>query len=160
MTTEEYNIAVDQYADRLFRFALKNLADADRARDVVQDTFEKLWVRVDTVEYGKVKSYLFTSAYHTMIDIYRKEKRLSYPEQLPEVLVDGNEYNNLNELLDKAVARLPEQQRMVLTLRDYEGYSYREIEEITGLGESQVKVYIFRARMFLKEHIQRMEELV
>lgn len=160
MTTEEYNLAVDEYADRLFRFAVKNLTDADRARDVVQDTFEKLWVRADTVDYGKVKSYLFTSAYHALIDIHRKEKRLSYPDQLPEVVAEGYEFNNLNELLDKAVALLPEQQRMVLTLRDYEGYSYREIEEITGLGESQVKVYIFRARMFLKEHIQRMEELV
>lgn len=160
MTTEEYNLAVDRYADGIYRFAVKTLSDSDRAQDIVQDTFEKLWTRADTVDFGKVKSYLFTTAYHTMVDHLRREKRMTYPGQIPDMQSYSEEYNNLHELLEMAITRLPEDQRMVLMLRDYEGYSYRDIEEITGLGESQVKVYIFRARLFLKQQIQRMEELV
>jgi RNA polymerase sigma-70 factor (ECF subfamily) len=62
--------------------------------------------------------------------------------------------------LNKAVNKLPEIQRMVLLLRDYEGYSYQEIEELTNLNESQVKVYIYRARVFLKGYIGKMEAVV
>jgi len=55
---------------------------------------------------------------------------------------------------------LPELQRMVLLLRDYEGYSYKEIGEMASLSESQVKVYIYRARVFLKKYIGKIEVLV
>ena len=59
--------------------------------------------------------------------------------------------------LNEAISKLPEDQRSVIMLRDYEGYSYDEIGRITGLNESQVKVYIFRARVFLKNYLVRME---
>jgi RNA polymerase sigma-70 factor (ECF subfamily) len=48
----------------------------------------------------------------------------------------------------------------VLLLRDYEGYDYAEIGQITGLNESQVKVYIFRARTFLKNYIGKIEAVI
>ena len=63
----------------------------------------------------------------------------------------------LKEILENALAKLPEQQRQLILLRDYEGYSYNEIGEITGLNETQVKVYIFRARTVLKDYIVKME---
>jgi len=66
----------------------------------------------------------------------------------------------LKEVLNEAVDRLPEIQRTVVLLRDYEGYSYEEIGEITGLNESQVKVYIYRARLFLKEYIGKLENVI
>jgi len=96
-----------------------------------------------------------------MIDIIRKEKRSSYSEELklPEQSHENN-YSDLGEVLKEAVNRLPEVQRMVLLLRDYEGYSYEEIGEMANLNESQVKVYIFRARVFLKKYIGRMEAVV
>jgi RNA polymerase sigma-70 factor (ECF subfamily) len=55
---------------------------------------------------------------------------------------------------------LPEIQKSVILLRDYEGYSYEEIGNIAGLNESQVKVYIYRARLFLKEYIGTMERVI
>jgi RNA polymerase sigma-70 factor (ECF subfamily) len=60
---------------------------------------------------------------------------------------------DLKRILDEALARLPEIQRSVIMLRDYEGYSYEEIGAITGLNASQVKVYIFRARVSLKNYL-------
>src|SRR5512145_1174625 len=76
MTLADYNKCVDDYSDGIYRFILKNLKNEDKARDVVQDTYEKLWQKVDDVASSKGKSYLFTTAYHTMIDLIRKEKRL------------------------------------------------------------------------------------
>jgi RNA polymerase sigma factor (sigma-70 family) len=161
MTTEEYNFSVDQFADGIYRFILKNIKDEEKARDIVQDTFEKLWVKVETVASEKAKSYLFTSAYHTMIDLIRKEKRMV---AMDEIKTDRyghtDQYSDLNEILHQAINQLPDVQRTVILLRDYEGYSYEEISEITGLNESQVKVYIFRARVFLKNYIGKPETVI
>ncbi len=154
MTIAEYNQAVDEWADALYRYCLKNLGLVMTAQDIVQDCYEKLWVHRDAVDAGKVKSWLFTTAHHTMIDGIRKLKNESLKEsgKLPEKpFVHG--YSDLQEILNRAVDRLPNIQKSVVLLRDYEGYSYREIGEITGLSEAQVKVYIYRSRIFLKNYI-------
>lgn len=158
MTINEYNQAITDFSDRLYRFVLKSIKDVHKAEDIVQDSFEKLWKNIDNVDGNKVKSYLFTTAYHTMIDRIRKEKRSSFTEDLslPEQSHESN-YSDLGEILKEAVDRLPEIQRMVLLLRDYEGYNYKEIGELTKLSESQVKVYIYRARVFLKKYIGSIE---
>lgn len=161
MKINEYNQAVNELSDRLYRFVLKSIRDTHKAEDIVQDSFEKLWKNVENVNAEKVKSYLFTTAYHTMIDKIRKEKRSSFSEDL-SLKEQGHEnnYSDLKEILKEAVNRLPEIQRMVILLRDYEGYSYKEIAELTNLSESQVKVYIYRARVFLKKYIGKIEVLV
>ncbi|MEA1877785.1 MAG: RNA polymerase sigma factor [Bacteroidota bacterium] len=161
MTVKEYNLCVDQFADAVFRFILKNIQDEEKARDVVQDTFERLWVNAKKVDGKKAKSYLFTTAYHAMIDQIRKDKRQTDFEQVDPASYSHNEqYSDLKEILNEAIERLPGDQRSVVMLRDYEGYSYKEIAEITDLSEAQVKVYIYRARVFLKNYIGSMEQVV
>jgi RNA polymerase sigma factor (sigma-70 family) len=161
MTSKEYNQSVDLYSDNVYRFILKSIRDEESARDIVQDSYEKLWRNAENVNAEKVKSYLFTTAYHTMIDILRKDKRQTYLEdyQIPEDVHD-EQYSDLHEVLEEAVKRLPDIQRTVVLLRDYEGYSYREIGDVTSLSEAQVKVYIYRARVFLKNYIGKMELVV
>ncbi|HEY3370868.1 MAG TPA: RNA polymerase sigma factor [Prolixibacteraceae bacterium] len=161
MNSKEYNQSVDLYSDNIYRFILKNIRDEARARDIVQDSYEKLWRNVDNVNPDKVKSYLFTTAYHTMIDVIRKEKHQTSIEDIkvPEKSHE-EQYSDLSEVLNEAVKRLPDIQRTVILLRDYEGYSYKEIGEVTFLSEAQVKVYIYRARVFLKSYIGKMELVV
>lgn len=161
MTVAEYNLCVQKYADSIFRFILKNLKDEDRSKDVVQETYTKLWIRYTDVSFEKSKSYLFTTAYHTMIDMIRKEKNITELDEINAMPVAASEhYSDLKEILDEAVNRLPEIQRSVLMFRDYEGYSYKDIEEITGLNENQVKVYIYRARKYLMSYIGSMEKII
>lgn len=161
MTADQYNESVDNFSDGLYRFILKSIRIEDKANDIVQDTYEKLWLKLDTVSYEKVKSYLYTTAYHTMIDLIRKEKRMTLMDEFnPESYSHSEQFTDLNEILHKALDRLPEVQRSVVLLRDYEGYAYDEIGQITGLNESQVKVYIFRARTFLKNYIGSMESVI
>lgn len=145
---------MDNFSDGVYRFLLKNTREVTLAEDIVQDSFMKLWIRRKEVEYNKGKSYLFTTAYHTMIDHHRKNKRsLSVDDFSRHNATVNNDYSDLKEVLDQAVAKLPDIQRAVLLLRDYEGYSYQEIGEMTNLNETQVKVYIYRARLFMKNYI-------
>ncbi len=154
MTISEYNSCVDDHSDGVYRFILKNLKETEIAHDIVQESFMKLWIKRKGVTATKGKSYIFTTAYHTMIDHIRKNKRNVSIENAENIQDEShNGYNELKDILNAAVEKLPEIQRSVILLRDYEGYSYEEIGEITNLNESQVKVYIYRARLFLKKFI-------
>lgn len=161
MTVKEFNDSVDRYADGVYRFILKNLRNEAAAQDVVQETFEKLWKHAAQVNANKVRSYIFTTAYHTMINAIRKQKRQADFEEIdPAACSHDEQYSDLNEVLEQAVQQLPEIQRHVVMLRDYEGYTYDEIGEITGLSASQVKVYIYRARLKLKKFIGSMDAVI
>lgn len=161
MTISEYNSCVDSFSDGIYRFVLKNLRDIDVSHDIVQDTFMKLWIKRKNVDFSKTKSYLFTTAHHTLIDYVRKNKRNTSMNNMENIPGETyNEYSDLKEILNEAVNKLPDIQRSVVLLRDYEGYSYQEIGEITDLTESQVKVYIYRARLFLKKFIVSTEMVI
>jgi RNA polymerase sigma factor (sigma-70 family) len=161
MTAKEYNRSVDDYSDQVYRFIRGNLKDDDRANDIIQDTFEKLWIHLTEIEFRVVKSWLFSTAYHNMIDIIRREKRMTRLDDSHEnEMIDESHYSDLNEILHAAANRLPEQQKTVVMLRDYEGYSYKEIGEITGMSEPQVKINIYRARIALKNFIGKIETVI
>jgi RNA polymerase sigma-70 factor (ECF subfamily) len=96
-----------------------------------------------------------------MIDIIRKEKRMSALEDtFEQESFHDVQYSDLNEILHNALNRLPEQQKTSVMLRDYEGYSYREIGEITGQSEAQVKINIYRGRIALKNFIGSIETVI
>lgn len=160
MTQKEYNKAVDEYSDNIFRFALKHLRNEMSAKDIVQETFTKVWIKHEDVQFAKVKSYLFTTAYHAIIDWSKKEKRSGDIEQAQESVSHQNLQFDMQEVLTEALGKLNEIQKTLVLLRDYEGYSYAEIAGITELSESQVKVYIFRARKALKDYIKRLDLVI
>lgn len=161
MTEKEYNDCVTQYADNVYRFILKNLRHEEDSRDVVQTAFEKLWRNREEVDGAKSKSYLFTVAYNGMIDHLRKVKRVQLKEEFrDEARISNRQMNNAKAVLQDALARLSETQRSLVMLKDYEGYSYDEIGKIMNLSESQVKVYLHRARLQLKEYIVKVENVI
>jgi RNA polymerase sigma factor (sigma-70 family) len=128
---------------------------------VVQTAFEKLWVNRADVDNAKCKSYLFTVAYNQMIDHLRKVKRISLKDEFKEdARVTDRPVSNMKKILEEALSRLNETQRSLVLLKDYEGYSYDEISTITGLNESQVKVYLHRARLQLKNYLVSPENVL
>lgn len=161
MTANEYNRAVDQFADNIYRFVLKHIKNQDVAKDIVQETFAKVWIKREDIDASKVRSYLFTTAHHTLIDVVRKEKNQTTIDAIDKVESSSPHKNTeLQKILHEALDQLPEIQRTVILLRDYEGYDYAEIGEITNLTESQVKVYIFRARTKLKQILVSVEAVL
>jgi RNA polymerase sigma-70 factor (ECF subfamily) len=164
VTEQAYNECVDLYADGVFRFIVKNLRHEEDARDIVQTAFEKLWKNRESVEYEKAKSFLFTVAYNQMIDHIRKNKRMTLKESFsPETKIQersGTSSQRTKQLLMEALNRLNDTQKSLVMLKDYEGYSYEEIGKITGLSESQVKVYLHRARVSLRNYLVSPENVL
>jgi RNA polymerase sigma-70 factor (ECF subfamily) len=151
MTDKAYNDCVDNFADGVYRFIVKNIRHTEDAQDIVQSAFEKLWVNRAQVLPEKAKSYLFTVAYHQMIDHIRKSNKMPLSEDttIPQQQI-VQEDAELKQVLMHAVNELNPIQKSLVLLKDYEGYSYHEIGEIMNLSESQVKVYLHRARLILK----------
>jgi len=154
MTDKAYNDCVDNFADGVYRFIVKNIRHTEDAQDIVQSAFEKLWINREQVLPEKAKSYLFTVAYHQMIDHIRKTNKMPLSEDtfIPHQQITQAD-EELKQVLMRAINELNPIQKSLVLLKDYEGYSYQEIGEIMHLSESQVKVYLHRARLILKNKL-------
>lgn len=151
---DSYNQAVHDYNNRVCRFADKLLINRTVAKDITQETYMRLWENKEKIDFNKVKSWLFTTAYRLCMDYMKK----NYKQREDVLFHEEPSYNletpDLKEIINKALVLLSETQRTILLLKDYEGYSYGEIGEMIGLSESQVKVYLFRGRSKIKAHIK------
>ena len=160
MTEQDYNNCVDEHSNGVYRFIVKNIRSTQDAEDIVQSAFEKLWVNRERVTPLKAKSYLYTVAYHQMIDVIRKENKKPTTNEFMEVdQVTHQTSSELKQNLLSAINQLNPTQKSLVLLKDYEGYSYQEIGEIMNLSESQVKVYLHRARLFLKTKLLELEKV-
>ncbi len=157
MTPTEYNKCVDEHADSLFRYCVGltgNQADAD---DLVQTAFRKLWENIHDLDVKVAKSWLFRTAYRSMIDEYRKVKReREYRNMQVENTTEFQSSFEERDLVCKALEILTEEQKNLILLRDYEGYSYQELCDITGMSMPVVKTTLFRCRKKLREKLLEM----
>ncbi len=148
MTDKEYKEQIDLHADDVLRYLAKNIKDGEVAKDILQDTFVSLWENKEKVEPSKIKNWLFTVAHNNMLKLFRynKIRQNSFIEE------NSSESNLENtQLIDQLLKQLPDRMRQCLMLKDWEGFSIKEIAEILDISEENVKVNIFRAKVKLKE---------
>ncbi|MEE0895327.1 MAG: RNA polymerase sigma factor [Bacteroidales bacterium] len=148
MTDKEYKEQIDLHADDVLRYLAKNIKDGEVAKDILQDTFVSLWENKEKVEPSKIKNWLFTVAHNNMLKLFRynKIRQNSFIEE------NSSESNLENtQLIDQLLKQLPDRMRQCLMLKDWQGFSIKEISEILDISEENVKVNIFRAKIKLKE---------
>ncbi len=166
MDLEAFETRIIPSKNKLFRFALRILGDADEAQDVVQDVLIKVWNgRGNMSGVNNWEAWCMRLTKNLSLDRVRTRQRkatLSITEGL-EIKQDGlSPYENtaLNESMkhiSKLLSALPEKQRLVMHLRDIEGYSYKEIGETLELDMNQVKINLFRARNAVREKLVKMD---
>lgn len=155
MTRKEYNIAVNVHADAIYSYALKFLKNREDANDIVQDVYEKLWKNRKKVIFKKSKSWLFTCTHNALINFVKRQSRwASQSADEFDIRSVSSLRFDLRQLIDMALSKLSPLQKSIILLRDLEGYDYKEIGEMLSLSDSQVKVYLFRARKKVKNELK------
>lgn len=160
MTAKEYNNGVALWADDAMRFALRCGGSRSDCEDAVQEALAALWNHRDEVPRDKGKGYLLSTAYRSLMQTLRHSKVVQQHAEATQALAPGYQDPDLRfdlrEAIERSLQALPEVQRAILQLRDVEGYSYREIGETLSLSDSQVQVYLFRARVAMRKQLKLM----
>jgi RNA polymerase sigma-70 factor (ECF subfamily) len=166
---DAFSLLFEIYSDKIYRLAAGMLEDEVEADGIVQDSFLRLFEKLDTFEgRSKLGTWLYRVAYNLTVERLRKRRpTLSLDEStdegscpLPVVMMDWSQLpekllseSEIRAELDKAIANLPEKYRIVFILRELEGVSTQETAVITNLSISTVKVRLHRARLFLREKL-------
>lgn len=154
MNRKDYNNVVNEHASNLYGYVFKYLRNSEDSHDIVQDVFEKLWKNRKKVEVDKAKAWMFRTGHNTLINFSKKKQRTTYhTDMIPERGRVDHSFEN-KEIIDLALSLLPPMQKSIVLLRDLEGYAYDEIGEILEISDSQVKVYLYRARKKMKKQLK------
>lgn len=142
-----------RYKDQTYDFAYRMLGNRESAGDITQEVFIKLFnSQRNPVRINNLKNYLFILTRNMCLNRIRDTKKEIDPDSIVEEKSIGSEITNLQLLkLKKAFTRLEPDLKEALILREYQGFSYKEISEILGISISAVKSLLFRARLKLKE---------
>lgn len=154
------------YKDKLYRFAMSMLGNSFDAEDVIQEVLVKVWKKKDQfVGIENKEAWCMTVTRNLSIDKIRSRKNkntsniddyfhIKDKEAIPSTRLEQKDaLNRVMSLMDT----LPEKQKTVMHLRDVEGYTYKEISELTGMSVDQVKVNLFRARKMLRHKLTNIE---
>ena len=162
MQNENILNVVKPFKDKVYRFALNIVGNSMDAEDIIQELLIKIWQKKDHFEQIENKeAWCMTVTRNMCIDKLRGRKQSSADISDYGFLSDGSatpdiaaeQKDSLSKVM-KIVNELPENQREIIHLRDIEGYTYKEISDLTGMSEDQVKVNLFRARQKLKEKLK------
>lgn len=165
MSLEDFKNRVLPVKNKLFRFALRIVGNAEDAEDIVQDVFIKVWdKRIDMHKFLNMEAWCMKLVKNQSLDriksghfkayLNKEEKDVQSEDHTPH---DQTELSDTIKIVHDCITRLPEKQKQVIQLRDVEGYSYQEISEIMEIDMNQVKVNLFRARKTIKERILKQE---
>lgn len=147
--------------DTLYRLALRIVGASEEAKDVVQETMARVWRQRDRLDgMDSVEAYCLTACRHIAIDATRRRAQMpQLPDNAPEPPDRAGaddpqkaaERRDSYRLVRSIIATLPEKQRTAIELRDFQGRSYKEVAEVMGITQDQVKVSIFRARQAIRQ---------
>ena len=160
-----YAFLVNRYKDMAYTIALKILRNAEDAEDTAQESFVKAYQQLHKFENkSKFSTWLYTIVYRTSITKLQQNRLpvFSINEEISENYVYDFSTPQLDNLLateqskyiKSAIGKLPETEGLLITLFYMNENSIREIEEITGLTESNIKVKLFRARKILEQELR------
>jgi len=149
-------IVSDEFVDRMWRFALSILGDREEARDVVQDVLLRICRK--TFVFTNVEAYLIRAVRNACIDVLRARRFWDDEDTESTIVEDSHCSWEAGELVRFAMSELGLKQRMVVQLKDIEGYSTEDVARILGVKENQVRVILSRARMKMKEIIEKENE--
>ncbi len=160
MNKTEFLSAFLPKKNQWYRYAIWLLKDSWEAEEVVQDLYIKLWNRREELSlYTKIDAYVFRILKNLCIDRLRKSRIHTVSMDQIAVETEGTselENSDTQELIAQIVSRLPEQQRLILQLRNVEDYSIEEIAELLDIKKNTVEVNLSRARKNVRKELKKL----
>lgn len=160
MGKKEFENTVFALKDKLFRFACSILYNTADAEDVVQELMIMLWSkRKELKKLKNIDSYAMRSVKNMCLDKIkhykvRKDKISDIKELNPTTYNDlTNENYEMRSIIKSCIDNLPEKQKLIMHLRDIEGYSFEEMQEILDIQVVALRVNLSRARKKVQEEI-------
>lgn len=159
-----FNVLVDRWQAPIHRFAFRFFADVDDASEITQKTFIKVYQKLDTLdEPGKFSSWIYRVANNLCLDeLKRAGRRKSTTLEAWAEQAEGSqtpakklETKELGEVLQKALQTLPDEQRAVIILKQYEGMKFREIADILEESENTVKSRMYYGFKSLRRVLEK-----
>jgi RNA polymerase sigma-70 factor (ECF subfamily) len=164
MTQEVFLSLLLPLQDRLFRTAYRLLLNEEEAKDIVQDVFVKLWNKRHELEkYKSLEAWCITVTKNAALDKikskkYRSTEKMSVVQKESNNVVNASvETKDAINITRRIINSLPERQRLLIHLRDVEGFAYEVIAEIMQLTIGEVKIGLFRARKKIREELTKMD---
>lgn len=160
MDLREFQNTVYPLKNKLFRFARRLLDHTEEAEDVVQEAFIRLWNKREALdEYRSVEALAMITVKNLCLDRIKTKKypvehldnHRAFIESMPAHT--GPDHSDLVNGIRMAMELLPGQQKMIVHLRDIEGYEFSEIAGIAGMTENAIRVTLSRARKRIREMI-------
>lgn len=163
MTTEQFKSKVLPAKHKLYRYALSIVSEVELAEDIVQEVLMKLWNQREKLsDIKNIEAWSMTLTRNQSLDKLRKKKMHVVDLSEAKYQISGHQVsdqlsinNDLMEKINATLELLPEKQREVFRLRELLGYSNQEIEKILDMGDTQVKVYLFRARQKVRVSLSK-----
>ena len=153
------------FKDKVFRLAKRLLISHDEAEDATQELYYKLWKNKEKIaKYRNVEAFAMTMTKNYCLDRL-KSKQATNMSLVHSNYQDNNtnleseiEVANSLEIVDQLIAKLPEQQRMIIQLRDIEQYEFEEICKMLAMKPTAVRVALSRARKTIREQLTKQHE--
>ena len=164
MTASHFKQLLLPLYPRLHRMALRYLGNVEDAEDMVQEVYLKLWSKRDDLpDMHNVESYCLSLTKHMCIDRLRhvEVEEVDAEEALQPIAATDDVADDVERRDDIAhikqiVNTLPENQQQVVTLRDIHNYTFEEIEQMTGLAPTNIRVLLSRARKTIRERFEKL----
>ena len=163
MTSEEFKIEVLPIKDKIFRFSRRLLGKLEESEDVVQDVFIKLWSNREQIsEYRSVEAYAMVVTKNLCLDRLKAKRNKIYSQEEPQALTEETPYkktemNDTMEQVHKLIGSLPQQQQMIIHLRDIEGMEFEDIGDMMGMEINAIRVNLSRARKKVRDALVKIQ---
>lgn len=162
---ESFRLLVEHYQQLIFSAAVKMVCQEDVAKDIVQETFIRIWTNLDKYDNSKnFKTWIYTIATRLSLDYIRKESHTDYHDEdsyLTNYIDDSSpgerlENKELASIIHQLVRDLSPKQRVTFTLKYLEGLETDEIATITGMNANKIKGNLYQARKTVKERLKQL----
>ncbi len=154
---KEFEDFYNQTSKLLYHYILKRVRNNEKSLDILQNAYLQIFPEFERINYPK--SYLYKTTYHLIIDNTQKQKK---ERSLKENLHISTQHQDRNLYLklqiEKALTLLKQKDRDVFDLKTYQGFSYKQIAEITELTAKAVESILTRVRNFLREELKSLRE--